>query len=144
MSMSETETASTPTESEHAEGTWRYALYGGLASIPLTVWINWDPAVGSEFSLNMVTVGGLIAGFLAQRASLDVRAVGVRAGLIGAVPAIVQLFPQLIRVAADLSAPWPLVPALVVAIIFSVMVLGVGALGGFIGSVVGGWLADRI
>jgi len=136
--------SSAPVESDYAERTWRYALYGGLVSIPLTVGVNWYSAVGSEFSLNMVTVGGLIAGYLAQRASLDVRAVGIRVGLIGAIPGIVQLFPQLSRVAADVSAPWPLVPAIVAASMLSVMVLGIGALGGLVGSIIGGWLADRI
>ncbi|MFC6977144.1 DUF5518 domain-containing protein [Halomicroarcula sp. GCM10025709] len=58
--------------------TWKYALIGGVATLPFTIGFYWQSRMGSEFSLNMVFWGGLLAGYLAarQRRKLKLRVPG--------------------------------------------------------------------
>lgn len=127
-----------------AKRQWRYALVGGLVSIPLVVGHYWLSGAGSYFSLNMVVVGGLLAGFLARRASLDVGAVGLRAGVVGSAPAVSWLFGQYLWAAEAFSMTQGSAgAALIVAVLVSSVVLLIGALAGLVGAVVGGWLASR-
>ena len=67
--------------------TWRYALAGGLVALPATAIGYW--LSGSELSLSPVLLGGVLAGYLARRGPGGAGvAAGVRAGLVGAFPAL--------------------------------------------------------
>ena len=77
--------------------TWQYALVGGVVSIPLSLGLYWYSGMGSDFSLNMIVVGGLLAGYLAKRNSVDAKPAGLRAGLIGALPGLAWMLPQIAR-----------------------------------------------
>lgn len=121
--------------------TWRYALIGGVASIPLTIGLYWHSGLGNHFSLNMVAVGGLIAGYLAKRDSIDAKPVGLRAGLIGALPGLVWVLPRAVR---NVAAGWSVLSTVILIILFSVAVVVIGALAGVIGGAVGGWLAKKL
>jgi hypothetical protein len=121
--------------------TWRYALIGGVVSIPLTISLYWYSGMGNDFSLNMVTVGGLLAGYLAKRDSVDAKPVGLRAGLIGTLPGLAWILPQAV---GNVAAGWSVLPIVILVVLFSVIVVGIGALAGVIGGAVGGWLATKI
>lgn len=127
-----------------ATAAWRYALYGGLASIPLTFGHYWFSGAGGEFSLTMVSVGGLLAGYLARRHSLDANYVGLRAGVVGAIPVLPWAFVQYLRRAGDVSALWGS-PEVAVAfvVLFGAFTVGIGALAGLVGGAIGGWLAKQ-
>ncbi|WP_380676870.1 DUF5518 domain-containing protein [Salinigranum sp. GCM10025319] len=123
--------------------TWRYALVGGIVSMPLSLGLYWYSGMGTDFSLNMVFVGGLLAGYLAKRGSVDAKSAGLRAGVIGALPGLVWIFPGILTTARTLTDSFP--PTMAVSVVvFSGMVLGIGALAGLIGGAIGGWLVEKL
>lgn len=127
--------------------TWRYALLGGIASIPLTLAAYWLSGTGSEFSLNMVFFGGLVAGYLARRgsAAVDGDAVGIRAGVIGGVPAVAWMASRTLPTAVDVSGTLPFrVGAVAVTGVLAAFAVVLGALVGLLGAKVGGWLAKKL
>jgi hypothetical protein len=125
--------------------TWRYALVGGVVSMPLSLGLYWYTGMGNDFSLNMVVVGGLLAGYLAKRGSADAKSAGLRAGLVGALPGLVWIFPATVTTARSLAAAWSVPPAAaVLVVVFGGIVLGIGALAGLVGGAVGGWLAGKV
>lgn len=134
-----------PDSGPHAarpRGPWRYAILGGLVSVPLTVAYNWQTLGGAEFSLGFVLVGGVLAGFLARRAAADAVRAGFGAGVIGSLVGYGWLLGTLVESAASFGAAWSFPPATaVLVVVFSVIVLGAGGVGGLAGGVVGGWLA---
>jgi len=125
--------------------TWRYALLGGLASIPFTLGAYWLSGAGDELSLDAVFVGGFLAGYLAFRAgALDAGDVGARAGLIGGVPGAVWLATRVLpdALAAGGTAPFR-VGAVAIAVAFPLVSLGFSALAGLIGAKLGAWVASK-
>jgi hypothetical protein len=129
--------------------TWKYALIGGLVSLPLTIWSHWSrwqSGIGDEFSLNMVFVGGLVAGYLVTRAPIETpqRSVGFRAGVIGALPGL-WLDVNLIHAAINWGSPlWFRIVAVVgLGGAVSIILLAFGGLVGAIGAKIGGWLARK-
>lgn len=122
-------------------GTWRYALVGGLVSIPLTLGLNWYAGTPNHFSLNMVVVGGLVAGYLAKRDAVAAKPAGVRAGLVGAAPGLVWFLRGVIsRLETALSAE----VAVIATVGVGVVALGIGAIAGLIGGAIGGWLFEKV
>ncbi|MFC7029150.1 DUF5518 domain-containing protein [Halomicroarcula sp. GCM10025710] len=113
---------------------------------PLTVGLYWLSGMGNELSLNMVFVGGLIAGFLAKTRVTDAdgAAAGLRAGIVGAVPGLWFLV-GVFEAATVFSGPlWFRTAALFLVVgTVAVVLFGLGALVGFLGAKVGGWLAGR-
>jgi hypothetical protein len=127
--------------SDFVPETWRYALVGGIVSIPLSLGLYWYTGMGNDFSLNMVTVGGLLAGYLAKRNSVDAKPAGVRAGLIGALPGLAWILPQIAR---NVAAGWSLLPIAVFLCLFTVIIFVIGAVAGVIGGAIGGWLFKKM
>ena len=125
----------------NVERTWTYALVGGVGSMPLSVGLYWYSGMGNHFSLNMVFVGGLLAGYLAKRESVDAKPVGLRAGLIGAIPGLVWFLPQAAR---RVAAAWSFLPIAILTVLFTVLIFAVGAVAGLLGGAVGGWLFTKI
>lgn len=123
---------------------WRYALVGGLVSIPLTGGLYWLSGAGNELSFNAVLLGGLLAGYLAPTA-VDSTAAGIRAGVIGSLPGL-WLLGDVLAAATALTGPtWFRVTGVgMAAVAFSGVVFGLGALAGGVGGVVGAWLARRV
>lgn len=125
---------------------WRYGIVGGLASIPLTAGLHWLGAA-NELSLNMVFVGGLVAGYLAAVGTEQVRAapVGIRTGLVGSLPVIWLVLDTFLFTGSVRGPVWfqtfgagvVLLSATVVAVLISVVV-------GVLGAKVGGWLATKL
>lgn len=130
----------------YVSSTWKCALVGGITSIPLTVGLYWLSGIGDELSLNMVFVGGLIAGFLAKTRGTDANAsaAGIRAGIVGAFPGLWFLV-DVSEAATALSGPlWFRTTAItLIAGTIVVVLFGLGALVGLLGAKVGGWLAEK-
>ena len=126
--------------------TWKYALIGGLASLPFTMGLYWLSGMGSELSLNMVFFGGLLAGYLTRSAATetDASSVGFRAGVIGGLPGL-WLLVDLLEAAITWGSPlWFRVGAVsMLAVGFTTVLLGFAGFVGLLGAKVGGWLAKK-
>lgn len=126
--------------------TWKYSLIGGGASLPFTIGLYWLSGMGSEFSLNMMFFGGLLAGYLASAASTetDGSSVGFRAGVVGGLPGL-WLVVDLLEAAIAWSSPlWFRVVAVwMLTVGFTTVLLGFAGLVGLLGARVGGWLAKK-
>ena len=126
--------------------TWKYALIGGLASLPFTIGCYWLSGMGSEFSLNMVFFGGLFAGYLASAAATATNSssVGFRAGVVGGLPGLWLLVDLLEAAIAWASPLWFRVAAVsMLAVGFTAVLLGFAGLVGLLGAKAGGWLARK-
>lgn len=123
--------------------TWMFALLGGGISIPLTAASYWR--TGSALSLSAVLLGGLVAAYLAERRAGGSAGVGLRAGLVGALP-VLWLLADVLSAWTALSGPaWfmaagTLLTGLVVAA-FAALGVGLSAIVGALGGRVGTWLA---
>ena len=126
--------------------TWKYALIGGVASLPFTIGLYWQSGMGSEFSLNMVFFGGLFAGYLASAAATETEAssVGFRAGVLGGLPGL-WLLVDLLKAAIAWGSPlwFRVVVVSLLAVGFTAVLLGFAGLVGLLGAKVGGWLARK-
>lgn len=125
--------------------TWKYALVGGLISVPLTTVGYWQS--GSELSLSPVLLGGLLAGYLARRATGTADGVGVRAGVVGALPTL-WILADVLGAASALSGPtWFMAVGVgftgAILLVVAVVGFGLGALAGALGARAGSWLAGR-
>ncbi|MFC4407354.1 DUF5518 domain-containing protein [Haloarchaeobius iranensis] len=124
---------------------WTYAIVGGLVAAPLVVVHNLYTGLGSEFSLNGVFVGGLVAGFLATRGSGDADRAAAGAGVLGGVPALAWMLPDLFVVALGGDGSWWFTVAeAAVAVVFVGFVLIIAVVAGVLGGVVGKWLASVV
>lgn len=124
--------------------TWKYALLGGLLSIPLVIGDYWLSGMGNNFSISMVFFGGLLAGFLAKRNAANARRAAIGAGIIGGLPGYIWIFPAMVRTWTSFATAWSSpIAATVLMTLAGVVMIGTGALGGFLGGYVGGWLANK-
>jgi hypothetical protein len=124
---------------------WRYALICGLLALPSTT-IGYLQT-GAELVLSPVLLGGLLAGYMAERRTGESRGVGIRVGLVGAIPVILVVFDVLGATSALSRPSWFVETATVATIGFTVVtgVLGFGlaALIGEVGGRVGAWVAKK-
>jgi len=139
----------------HQRAAWTYALVGGLVAAPLVVVHNRSTGLGGELSLlpglgtglplTAVFVGGLVAGFLAGRASADVDTAAAGAGVLGSVPALGWALPYPTEIALETGGAWwfGLVEG-VMLFVFAGVVLTLGAVGSLAGGFVGRWLASLV
>lgn len=128
---------------EPAARTWRYAIIGGVVSIPLTLFVYWQSGMGNDMSLSMVFFGGLLAGYLAAKETDGGRGVGFRAGLIGGLP-VFRIGIDIVQGAVAAGGPlWfqGLAMLLSVGLIATLLVLA--GIVGYIGAKVGRWLAAK-
>jgi hypothetical protein len=131
---------------DSVSSTWKYALLGGLASLPFTAVSYWQ--TGSELSLSPVIFGGLLAGYFAKRKTGTGSGVGFRAGLIGALPAIWILF-DILGATVGLSGPlwFRAVGTILTAsmgVLFVLLGFGFAGIIGGIGGRIGSWIAGFI
>lgn len=121
--------------------TVQYAVIGGLFSIPLIIGSNWLTGIEDHFSTSVLVFGGLLAGYLARKNDADAVRAGVGAGVIGGVPGYIWILPQMIRTATA----WQSTVATAILLVGMVIaVVGISALPGGIGGVVGGWIATKL
>lgn len=123
--------------------TWKYALIGGLASIPLTVGFYWQSGMENEMSLNMVFFGGLLAGYLATGQLTDGKSVGFRTGVVGGLP-VLWIWFDLLRAATGPIGPVGFrMGAVMMAIAFAIFSLFLSGIIGLLGAKVGRWIAVK-
>ncbi|KAB1193609.1 hypothetical protein GJR96_09180 [Haloferax sp. MBLA0076] len=118
---------------------WRYALVGGLLSLPFTVASY--AQTRSELSLSAVLVGGFLAGYLATRQTGESTGVGVRAGLVGALPVLWMLSDMFGTIRVLPNPVWFSAVLVAIALVVAVLAFGLAALGGMVGSRLGSWVA---
>lgn len=112
--------------------------------MPLTLAAYWSSVASDSFSFNMVVVGGLVAGFLARRYSADVSAASLRAGLIGGLAGYVWIAPAIRTSAESFAEAWSFAPAeTLLFVVFSAAVIGIPAVPGLVGGLVGSWICGK-
>lgn len=121
---------------------WKYALLGGLASIPFASY----SALNNELSF-FPGLAGLIAGYLARRKTGDGGNVGFCAGFVAALPSL-WLLDDIVLAMSGLGGPdWFIVAGTVMTATFfagvAILVFGLSGLLGEIGARIGSWLAGR-
>jgi len=132
-----------PTPGQDARS-WKYALLGGLASVPVAAGEYWLSGAGDTFPITFALVGGVVAGVLAERRAAHAGRAGAGAGAVGGLVALGWILPVLLDTAADFAAAWSTpVAGVLIAVVFSLAVLGMAALVGLIGGSIGGWLTTK-
>lgn len=125
--------------------TWPYALLGGLVSMPLTIGQYWLSGLGNTFPMEMILVGGLLAGYLATKNATNGVRAGIGAGVIGGLPGYVWILPSILETATSFSQAWSSPLGAIVLLSFSLpAIIGLAVLPGWIGGHVGGWLARTV
>ncbi|MFB6196213.1 MAG: DUF5518 domain-containing protein [Haloplanus sp.] len=125
--------------------TWRSALLGGLIALPGTASLLWQS--GDELSLGPVLIGALVAGYLHTGDESARRSVGVRVGLIGALPVLPMLAGVLTAIPSADGPAWFRVAAAGMGVgtmlVFTLLVAGMAAVTGAVGAAVGDWLSRK-
>ena len=128
---------------QHGTTPWKYALIGGVASLPFTTLSYWQ--TGSELSLGAVVFGGILAGYLSKRAAGEISGVGTRVGIVGGLPVLWVVFDVLAATDGLAGPTWFVTSATLLTIGLSLVVavvgFGLSALVGEVGARIGSWLA---
>ncbi len=120
---------------------WTYALVGGLLALPFTVLEVWRSP--ENITLKAVLVGSVFAGYLIKRHGGNSTATGIRAALIGGIPALWAL-TELLRAISNIpNPPWFQAVSVGMALAFGGLMLVIVAVSGALAGRVGGWLAER-
>ncbi len=120
---------------------WKYAILGGLLTIPFTAFTYWQ--TGSELSLSPVFLGGVLAGYLAKRQIGQNSGVGVRVGLVGALPVLWLLFDMLMIISGLSNPLWFSAALVIMATVIAGLIIGLSVLAGMLGARVGSWLTKH-
>ncbi|EMA39097.1 DUF5518 domain-containing protein [Halococcus hamelinensis] len=115
---------------------WKYALLGGVVSVPFTVVVHVTTSSGIEFSSGTMVLGGGVAGYLAERGAGDAGFTGALAGAIGSLP-LLRWWSTTFAYIPFRYVPWTEVPS-------RIAYLSVLSLVVFLGSVLAGWLGGRL
>lgn len=124
---------------------WRFALIGALASLPVTVLVNWLPNSKADIGGGIMIFGAFIAGVIAAFRSIDPDAAGFRAGLLGGIVGI--LTPIVAAVSSTIETTviaWPSPSRIAFFVVFSVVVLVLTPLFGLVCGRIGGWVATTV
>lgn len=117
---------------------WRYAIVGGVVSIPVTIAMSWPTLRSMEFA---VILPGLFAGFLAHDRVEDVGLVGRRAGAIGGLPVLIVVADLVLLAATWDGTPWFALAWTVAILLFSALTIAASAAFGHLFALVGNWVA---
>ena len=119
---------------------WKFALIGAIASLPVVAVLNWLPDWIGEADIGggIMILGAFIAGFIATMRSSDPSAAGLRAGFIGAL-----VESAVFAVTAGVTATWSL--SRVVFFVFAgALLLILAPAFGFVLGRLGGWTATIV
>ena len=120
---------------------WRLALLAGLASIPVTLVLNWQDPTG-PWDASAVALAALVAGYLAKRRGLKGSTVGFRTGVVGAVPVLWSVADVVAFVLGLTQPAWFTAVQLTVLALLIPVLTGLVAVVGAIAGMAGGWLAE--
>jgi hypothetical protein len=117
---------------------WQFALIGALASLPVSVVLNWLPNSEATIGGGIIIVGAFIAGVISATRSTNPGAAGLRTGFLGGVLAVLTFI-----VTEGTMAVWP--PSRIVFWTFAGgVVLCVAPIFGLGCGRVGGWVANTV
>ncbi|WP_424000656.1 DUF5518 domain-containing protein [Haloarcula salina] len=121
--------------------TWTYALLGGLLAAPFTA-LEVIQSSGT-IRFNMVLVGGALAGYLVKRRGGNSTATGLRAGLIGGLPALWGVAEFVWSIPSVPNPLWFQAVGVAMGLAIGMIAMLLPALGGALAGRLGGWLAER-
>jgi hypothetical protein len=121
--------------------TWTYGLVGGLLAFPFTALEVWRSP--ERITLGAVVVGSVFAGYLIKRQGGNSTATGLRAALVGGIPALWALNELLWAISNIPNPPWFQAVSVGMALAFGGLMLVVVAVSGALAGRFGGWLAER-
>ena len=101
--------------------TWMYALVGGLLALPFTAVEVWQSP--ENITLGAVVVGSAFAGYLVKRRDGNSTATGLRAALIGGIPALWALKELFWTIKTIPNPPWFQTVSVAIALAFGGLVL---------------------
>lgn len=132
--------------SDQSRKSVKYGLIGGLASIPFSLGLYWQSGMGTQFTANMVVLGGVLAGFLAKRGSARASNAGICAGVIGGIPILIWNQALLLGIPDGFVRVWWSAPVLEVLFSLTVVLafLLFFMIAGLIGGLLGGWLLKKV
>jgi hypothetical protein len=120
------------------------AVVGALASLPVTLLLEWLPDSGATVGGGIMIVGAFLAGAIATTRGVEPSAVGLRTGALAALVAAATPVGRVFGdVAAGNAAAWPL-PRVAFLAAAGVTVLLVTPLFGLVCARVGGWVAATL
>ena len=127
------------------DSVWKYALVGGLGSIPLTVALTTGINSNLDQSFNGLFLGAVLAGYLATNASRQAGKAGLLAGIIGGIPVAGWDIGWLLGISDGTVQVWsnPL-PEVEFLILATITLIAFSMVVGAFGGVVGGWLSKKI
>ncbi|MEF8827516.1 MAG: DUF5518 domain-containing protein [Haloarcula sp.] len=121
--------------------TWTYALVGGFLAFPFTALDVWRSP--ENITLGAVLVGSVFAGYLIKRRGGNSTATGLRAAVVGGLPALWALNELLWTITTIPNPPWFTGVSVGMALVFGGLVLAVVAVFGALAGRFGGWLAEQ-
>ena len=126
-----------------ADERWRVAIVCGLLALPLTTLSYWK--TGSEIGLWPIVFGGVLAGYWFEGPAAERSRVGVRAGLVGALPVVWLLVDLLWFIHVELggTAQSRLLQS-AVAVVGVAGILVIAVVAAMIGARIGGWLRGKV
>lgn len=127
-----------------SDETWKYAIIIGLASTPFTTIRYWRSLNGYSHPVVPVLFAGLLGGALAHRREMDERRLGVRIGVVGALPALWPVLDLLVFIFGLTQPRWFRVIQIMLLVVFIVLLAGLFGLVGMVGAILGNWLTTRV
>jgi hypothetical protein len=121
---------------------WKCVLIGGGVALPCTAFSYWQ--TGSEVSLGIVVLGGLLTGYLLTQSNTDTSRAGIQVGILGGLPILWAVFDTYIAAAGVTEPVWFKLAEGVLLIGFIIIGFGIAALAGEVGVRIGTWLADSV
>ncbi|MDS0294003.1 DUF5518 domain-containing protein [Halogeometricum luteum] len=113
---------------------WRFALFGAIASLPVTALLNWLPNSEATIGGGIMIFGAFIAGTIAAIRSSDPGAAGLRTGFVAG---LVGLVISMVTVGTAVRRP-------LLGIVFCGLLLCVSSLFGLGFGRAGGWVATKL
>lgn len=123
---------------------WRSALVGALAALPVAAVLNCLPDSDATIGGAVTVIGAFVAGVVAALRSTDPDAAGLRAGFLGGVLAVLTLVVTAVSAAVSgTGGAWP--PSRIAFWAFAVgVVLCLAPVFGLVFGRVGGWAAGAV
>ncbi len=120
----------------------RTAVLAGLATIPFTILLSWD-SDPSTFSGTPVLVAGLFVGYLYYDRQTESRQAGKLTGIVGAAPVVIWSVVDWLPFLRT-EPPGFVVAGSLLALIVIAIGVGLFALIGLVGAIVGNGVAERL
>ncbi|GAA0677538.1 DUF5518 domain-containing protein [Natronoarchaeum mannanilyticum] len=127
-----------PLRVEALSATWRFALVGAIASLPVTAVLNLLPDSEATVGGGVMIFGAFIGGAIAAVRSSDPDDVGIRAGFVGAILGLLVFL-----LTEGTTVTWGL-PKAVFFVFGGGLMVFVASLFGMGFGRVGGWTADAV